>query len=78
MGPKTDAAIRDFETSAKLKVTGEASEDVLRARGAVATYVVSGGKTRRYTKPLKLKRGSYYSVDRWGNAEKPRPIRSRS
>ncbi len=31
VGPKTDAAIRDFETSAKLKVTGEASEDVLRA-----------------------------------------------
>ena len=31
IGPKTDAAIRDFETSAKLKVTGEASEDVLRA-----------------------------------------------
>jgi peptidoglycan hydrolase-like protein with peptidoglycan-binding domain len=30
-GPKTDAAIRDFETGAKLKVTGEASEDVLRA-----------------------------------------------
>jgi len=31
VGPKTDAAIRDFETSAKLKVTGEPSEDVLRA-----------------------------------------------
>jgi peptidoglycan hydrolase-like protein with peptidoglycan-binding domain len=31
IGPKTDAAIRDFETSAKLKVTGEPSEDVLRA-----------------------------------------------
>ena len=31
VGPKTDAAIRDFETSAKLKVTGEASEEVLRA-----------------------------------------------
>jgi peptidoglycan hydrolase-like protein with peptidoglycan-binding domain len=31
VGPKTDAAIRDFETAAKLKVTGEASEDVLRA-----------------------------------------------
>ena len=31
IGPKTDAAIRDFETVAKLKVTGEASEDVLRA-----------------------------------------------
>jgi peptidoglycan hydrolase-like protein with peptidoglycan-binding domain len=30
-GPKTDAAIRDFETSAKLKVSGEPSEDVLRA-----------------------------------------------
>jgi len=30
-GPKTDAAIRDFETGAKLKVTGEAAEDVLRA-----------------------------------------------
>jgi len=31
IGPKTDAAIRDFETAAKLKVTGEPSEDVLRA-----------------------------------------------
>ena len=31
LGPKTDAAIRDFETAAKLKVTGEPSEDVLRA-----------------------------------------------
>jgi Putative peptidoglycan binding domain len=31
VGPKTDAAIRDFETSAKLKVTGEATEEVLRA-----------------------------------------------
>lgn len=31
IGPKTDAAIRDFETAAKLKVSGEASEDVLRA-----------------------------------------------
>ena len=30
-GPKTDAAIRDFETSAKLKVSGEPTEDVLRA-----------------------------------------------
>ena len=30
-GPKTDAAIRDFEASAKLKVSGEPSEDVLRA-----------------------------------------------
>ena len=30
-GPKTDAAIRDFETAAKLKVTGEPTEDVLRA-----------------------------------------------
>ncbi|MGB9364960.1 MAG: peptidoglycan-binding domain-containing protein, partial [Xanthobacteraceae bacterium] len=31
VGPKTDAAIRDFETAAKLKATGEASEEVLRA-----------------------------------------------
>jgi peptidoglycan hydrolase-like protein with peptidoglycan-binding domain len=31
VGPKTDSAIRDFETSARLKVTGEASEEVLRA-----------------------------------------------
>jgi peptidoglycan hydrolase-like protein with peptidoglycan-binding domain len=31
VGAKTDAAIRDFETAAKLKVTGEPSEDVLRA-----------------------------------------------
>jgi peptidoglycan hydrolase-like protein with peptidoglycan-binding domain len=30
LGPKTDSAIRDFETSAKLKATGEPSEDVLR------------------------------------------------
>ena len=31
LGSKTDSAIRDFETSAKLKATGEPSEDVLRA-----------------------------------------------
>jgi peptidoglycan hydrolase-like protein with peptidoglycan-binding domain len=31
VGPKTDSAIRDFETSAKLKITGEPSEEVLRA-----------------------------------------------
>lgn len=31
MGPKTDAAIRDFETLANMKVTGEPSEDLLRA-----------------------------------------------
>lgn len=31
IGPKTDAAIRDFEISAKLKATGEPTEDVLRA-----------------------------------------------
>jgi peptidoglycan hydrolase-like protein with peptidoglycan-binding domain len=30
-GPRTDAAIRDFETSAKLKVSGEPTEDLLRA-----------------------------------------------
>jgi peptidoglycan hydrolase-like protein with peptidoglycan-binding domain len=30
-GPKTDAAIRDFETSAKLKASGEPTEDLLRA-----------------------------------------------
>ena len=30
-GQKTDAAIRDFETSAKLRVSGEPTEDVLRA-----------------------------------------------
>ena len=32
LGPKTDSAIRDFEMSAKLKVTGEPSEDVLRGQ----------------------------------------------
>ena len=31
LGPKTDAAIRDFETAAKLKPTGGPSEEVLRA-----------------------------------------------
>ena len=31
LGPKTDAAIRDAETAAKLKATGEPTEDVLRA-----------------------------------------------
>jgi len=43
VGPKTDAAIRDFETVAKLKVTGEASEDVLRAilRTPVKTEAVA-------------------------------------
>jgi len=30
IGPKTDAAIRDFETLANMKVTGEPSEDLLR------------------------------------------------
>jgi len=30
LGPKTDAAIRDFETLANLKVTGEPSEELLR------------------------------------------------
>lgn len=30
-GPKTDSAIRDFETAAKMKATGEPSEEVLRA-----------------------------------------------
>lgn len=31
LGPKTDAAIRDFETLANMKVTGEPSEELLRA-----------------------------------------------
>ena len=31
LGPKTDSAIRDFETSAKLKPSGEPNEDLLRA-----------------------------------------------
>jgi peptidoglycan hydrolase-like protein with peptidoglycan-binding domain len=31
IGPKTDAAIRDFETSAKLRATGEPTEEILRA-----------------------------------------------
>ena len=31
LGPKTDAAIRDFETLANIKVTGEPSEELLRA-----------------------------------------------
>jgi len=31
LGPKTDGAIRDFETLANLKVTGEPSEELLRA-----------------------------------------------
>jgi len=30
IGPKTDSAIRDFETSAKLKATGEPTEELLR------------------------------------------------
>ena len=51
---------------------------VLRAKGAVATYLIVKGKTRRYTKPVKLKgTAKYFSVDAWGNAERPRPIRSR-
>ena len=31
LGPKTDAAIRDFETLANMKVTGEPSDELLRA-----------------------------------------------
>ena len=31
LGPKTNSAMRDFETSAKLKPAGEPSEDLLRA-----------------------------------------------
>jgi len=31
LGPKTDAAIRDFETAAKMKASGEPTETVLRA-----------------------------------------------
>ena len=31
LGPKTDSAMRDFETSAKLKPTGEPTEELLRA-----------------------------------------------
>ena len=31
LGPKTDAAIRDFETNAKLKPSGEPNEELLRA-----------------------------------------------
>ncbi len=31
LGPKTDAAIRDFETLANMKVTGEPSEELLHA-----------------------------------------------
>ncbi len=31
LGPKTDSAIRDFETAAKMKASGEPTENVLRA-----------------------------------------------
>ena len=31
LGPKTDSAIRDFEIAAKMKASGEPTEDVLRA-----------------------------------------------
>lgn len=31
LGPKTDSAIRDFEASAKLKATGEPTDEILRA-----------------------------------------------
>ena len=31
LGPKTDSAIRDFEITAKMKASGEPTEDVLRA-----------------------------------------------
>jgi len=40
-GPKTDAAIRDFEVLANLKPTGEPTEDLLRA--------IQGGATRSET-----------------------------
>ncbi len=39
IGPKTDSAIRDFEASAALKPTGEASEEVLRLLRAPAKSV---------------------------------------
>jgi hypothetical protein len=50
---------------------------ILSARDAAATYVTVAGKARRYTKPLKLTRkqlakATFWSVDRWGNAERPR------
>jgi len=48
LGPKTDSAIRDFEMSAKLKATGEPSEDVLRAimRAPLKTDAAAKALTR--------------------------------
>jgi pimeloyl-ACP methyl ester carboxylesterase len=55
----------------------------LRARDntkVAATYVIVGGRARRYRKPVKLtpkqlRSAKYASVDIWGNAEKPRRVR---
>jgi hypothetical protein len=49
---------------------------LLRRSEAGTTYVVVGGKRRLYTRPFKRsrKRTTYFSVDVWGNVEKPRKL----
>jgi peptidoglycan hydrolase-like protein with peptidoglycan-binding domain len=44
LGPKTDAAIRDFETLANMKVTGEPSDEVLHALQRPAKADAAGAR----------------------------------
>jgi peptidoglycan hydrolase-like protein with peptidoglycan-binding domain len=54
MGPKTDAAIRDFETLANMKVTGEATDELLRVllRGPKADAALRGAARDQITEIL--------------------------
>ena len=54
LGSKTDAAIRDFEASAKLKPSGEPSEDLLRAilRAPLKTEAAAPAPARTRPDPI--------------------------
>jgi peptidoglycan hydrolase-like protein with peptidoglycan-binding domain len=51
-GPKTDAAIRDFETSAKLKAAGEPTEDVLHAIQRTPVKAEAALKAQGHVDPI--------------------------